>query len=238
MTRCSMVPTRLPNTTFEHRQSMNEEAYINRAIQELLHPSLEVTMQHLEVLQPEMKEGFPVVARVNSRLSENLALVYFAIQDERFFLVVNVEKGDDLTIHSIWVESGHRVYLTATSEDYDLARLSAFLNLPGLDGWSKGEPRRNGRSRHSFSRVCFEPNTNEAYDLEEKLIELLTALEKDAEGVVQLSKEAIAYISVVRHQYVSGNAGIHLEQETISRLSKLNLSLDIDTYIVGAPLKD
>lgn len=129
-----MVPARLPNTPLDHNLSMNEEAYINKAIQELLHPTLEVTKQHLEVLQPEMKEGLPVVTRVNSELSENLALVYFAIQDERFFLVVNVEKSTGLAVHSIWVESGRRVYLTATSEDLDLAQLSAFLNLPSLHG--------------------------------------------------------------------------------------------------------
>ena len=102
-----------------------------------------------------------------------------------------------------------------------------------LTGWSKGDLRRNGKSVYDFSRVSFEPIKSEAYSLDEKLDLLLDELEKDMKGVLSLSKNANAIISVCRHQYISGNSGISLDVKTINRMNRLNLGIDIDTYIIG-----
>jgi hypothetical protein len=214
-----------------------ELPYIEAARQELLNPTLELTKQHLAVLDIQTENGLPEVARVNLNHSNNIVAVYFKVKNERFFVVVNLDKQPKIEPLFTWVESGHRVYLMATSDNLNFQKLSSYLTLQPLIGWSKGDMRANGKSEHTFSRVAFEPDKNEAYDLEEKLMGLLTILEQNTEGVKKLTENADAYISVCRHQYISGNAGIHLDIATIIRLQKLNLGIDIDTYIVGTELK-
>lgn len=44
-------------------------------------------------------------------------------------------------------------------------------------------------------------------------------------------------ISIHHQQYIDGNNGINFDIETINRLSKLNLGVDIDQYIFGNELK-
>ena len=93
------------------------------------------------------------------------------------------------------------------------------ITLQPLTGWSKGDFRPNKKSKYDFSRISFEPNKNEAYGLEEKLHELLEELDKNRKEVINLSKQTNAFISVCKNQYISANAGIHLNLKTIKRLS-------------------
>ena len=217
---------------------MQVQPYIDKAATELLQPTLETTKQHLEVLDLQMENGQPVIARVNLHHTEDLAAVYFKVRNENFYLVVNLIKDLKIEPTLTWVESGHRVYLTATSEHNSYLELSEYLPFEPLNGWSKGEQKSYGKSVYAFSRVSFEPNQNMAFDLEEKLNELLTELEKDVKAVLKLAENANTCIAVVRYQYISGNTGIHLDRETIDRLHRLKLPIDIDTYISGNALKD
>jgi len=212
-----------------------EKRYTDIAIKELLNPTIETTKQYVGVNEVHTENGKPGIARVH--YSEDFVSVYFKVKGQRFFLVINVTNDERPAPAHTWVESGHRVYLTATSKLLNFQALRELTNLSPLKGWSKGEQRPNGKSKYSFSQISFEPNGNEAFDLDEKLSELLTELEKDRKGVLNLVENADAYISVCRYQYVSGNAGIHFDIETINRLQKLKLSIDIDTYIVGEKLK-
>ncbi len=213
----------------------NEKRYIEAAIKELFDPILELTKQHLEVLEVQTENENPLIARV--RFSDDFVSVYFNVKDEGFFLVVNVNKNENPEPIWTWIESGHRVYLTATSESLSFHELQEFIDLNPLTGWSKGEQKPNGKSEYDFSRISFEPNENEAYDLHEKLSELLTEIEMDRTSVLKLVSNSDAYISICRQQYVSGNAGIHFNLETVDRLQQLRLAVDIDTYIGGKELK-
>lgn len=215
---------------------ITQQRYIERAIEELLHPEWTTTKQHLEVMELQITNGLPEVARVN--IADDVVNVYFKVKEERFFFVVNVTPGQNLEIDGTWVESGHRVYLTAVSEQLNFHELSKYLKLQPLTGWSKGDLKQGRALPYKFSRVSFEPNTNEAYDLRKKLTELLTELEKDEKGILDLVANSDAYISVCKHQYVNGNAGIHFDIDTINRLQKLKLPIDIDTYIRGKEFKD
>lgn len=209
------------------------EKYISIAIQELLEPTFEVTKQYLQVMKVEFEKESPRVARVDlDHVRESIA-VYFYIKDERFYIVVNLSKGSLPEVEWVWIESGHRVYLTATSDELMYEELSSCLPFEPLTGWSKGDMRKSGKVANKFTRVSYEPNLNEAYGLEEKLLELLRNLEKSTEAVRKLVEMSSAYISICRHQYISANAGIHLNLDILHRLSALNLELDIDTYIVG-----
>jgi len=215
-----------------------EQKYIEVANQELLTPKLEVTKQYLAVMEVETSNGIPKIARTNYKASKNIITLYFSIKNEKFFIAVSIKTKPVIEVSWVWVESGHRVYLTATSKELTYKELANLITLQPLTGWSKGDFRPNKKSKYDFSRVSFEPNKNEAYELEEKLHELLEELDKNRKEVISLSKQANAVISVCKNQYISANAGIQLDLKTINRLQKLNLSLDIDIYIYGTELED
>jgi hypothetical protein len=213
------------------------QPYIDKAIEEILDPAFAVTKQYLEVNDVQFENGKPKVERVDLDYAENLAAVYFPFKDERYFLQINLEKTPEIKVNFVHTESGNRTYLTATSKSLTFEELSKNLPFQPLTGWSKGDFRKNGKSQYNFSRVFFEPFASEAYEMEKQLDLLLTELERNAESIKQLTEKATTYISVCKHQYVSGNSGVHFDIELINRLSRLNLSVDIDIYIVGNPLK-
>lgn len=116
---------------------------------------------------------------------------------------------------------------------FSLEKLADFLNLQAITGWSSGDWRKGKKSKYDFSRLNYEPIINEAYSLDEKLALLLNDLEKDRAGVLNLTKNTNAIISVCRYQYIDANAGISFDIAMIKRLELLNLGIDIDTYIIG-----
>lgn len=214
---------------------MNDDGiYVHLAAQELINPTFEVTKQYLNVMEVEIENEFPKVARVNyNHEGTSSVAVYFHIKDERFFIVVNLSVDQEPKVEWVWVESGHRVYLTAYSMELNYEELSSYLPLSPLKGWSKGDVRTGSAALRKFSNVSYEPNVNEAFGLEEKLLELLKKLESYSESIIKLGENSKAYISICKHQAMCGNKGIHLNMEILKRLSFLNLELDIDTYIVG-----
>lgn len=212
---------------------IDSKKYLSIAVQELRQPTFEVTKQYLQVMDVELENEVPRVARVDLNHANESIAVYFFVKNERFFIVVNLSKEDTPKVEWVWIESGHRVYLTATSETLGYEELSSYLPYDSLTGWSKGDLHNNSKRPYKFTRVSYELNVNEAYGLEEKLLELLIDIEKSSSQIHKLVKNSEASISVCRHQYISANAGIHLDIDILHRLSSLNLELDVDTYITG-----
>lgn len=72
---------------------MNEQVIREAAIAEILHPTLPMTQQFLEVNMVVVKEHVPIVEDVIYKEEEQIAAVYFPIEGERYYLVVylNVE---------------------------------------------------------------------------------------------------------------------------------------------------
>ncbi len=84
---------------------------------------------------------------------------------------------------------------------------------------------------YTVSRIRFEPIKSNAYGFEEKLKLILNAIQPHQENIIQLSKKASTIIQICRHQYLHSNAGMGIGADVIERLSKLNIGIDIDTYI-------
>jgi hypothetical protein len=213
-----------------------KDILIKLAIAEIENPTFETTRQYLEVHSVEMENGKPKVERVDLESFDDVQTVYFAIQDEPFFLTINFKKAN-YEILGVGTENGNQVYLTSTSKNLTFKQLSEITKLDGVFGWSINEERKVGKGNYKFSRLSFEPIKSRAYDLETKLNLLLTELEKDVEGIINLTKKAETIISIHHQQYVSGNLGININIETINRLQNLNLGIDIDQYIHGNFLK-
>jgi hypothetical protein len=214
----------------------NEDKYISVARKELLNPTFAVTKQYLAVMELELENGNPKIERIS--IEAQTVSLYFGIKDERFYIVVNISVNNPTKPDWVWIESAHRVYLTATSEDKTYHELASYLSLTPLTGWSRGDVNKINRRPYKFSRVSFEPITNEAYGLEEKLEDLLSELMKDTDGIRLLSENSDAYVSICKYQYISGNAGIHFNMDVIKKLADLGLEVDIDTYITGNAIED
>jgi hypothetical protein len=114
-----------------------------------------------------------------------------------------------------------------------LDEMAKISKLKIFDGISKGEKNKSGKRTYSYSRVEYKFIKETSYELEESLNMLLDELENDKKGIKKLVKETDALIEIIKYQYVSANAGITIDRETIKRLEKLNLEIDIDMYISG-----
>ena len=209
---------------------------IRKSISEIENPTFGMTEQYIEVLNVEIENGKPKVERVDLESFEDVNIVYFPIQDEPFFLTIHFAKETNKLLGA-GTENGNQVYLTATSKNLTFEQLSELTKLSGLTGWSVNDDRKIGKGKYNFSRLSLEPIKSRAYELETKLKLLLTELEKDVEGIKKLTENADVIISVNHQQYIDGNKGIHFDINTISRMKKLNLGIDIDQYVYGNELK-
>lgn len=209
------------------------QKHIDIAVEEICKPTLETTKQYLTACEIEYFSGKPKIARVNSTYYKNIVAVYFPVKNHQYFIEVHVSKEADIKVQSVWTESGHRIYYTATSPKLSYYDLAKNIKLTPLEGWSKGESKKTGKSTHTFSRLSYEPIKNQAYSLEEKLNLLLDDIELDRDEILNLTLIADTSIVVCRYQYISGNMGIDISAKTFKRISNLNLGLSIDTYLTG-----
>ncbi len=206
------------------------EYYISKALKHLKNSKDENTIQILTDLSLEFSNDKPNVSRI--KFDENIISVYFKVLNKKVFVVENLINTEFTEHQSTWIESGHKVYFTATSQSKTYNELLSYTILDGFTGWSIGSRPNFINKTFDCTRVSLEINSNLAYDLNEKLCELLSFLEKDSFGILNLTKNSKAIISIVKYQSVYGNAGIHFDIETINRLQKLNLSIDIDSSII------
>jgi hypothetical protein len=209
---------------------------ISKAITEIENPTFSTTKQYLEVHKIEVENGKPKVERVDLENFDDVNIIYFSIQDEPFFLTVHFGKENN-EILGVGTENGNQIYLRATSENLTFKQLSELTKLKGLFGWSLNDKRKQGKGKYNFSRLSFEPFKSRAYDFDIKLKLFLTELEKDIDGIENLKNQTDIGISVHHQMYINGNKGIGFDIETIDRLSKLGLEIDIDQYVFGNEIR-
>jgi hypothetical protein len=212
---------------------MNIDKFYAIAADELNNPTWGCSKQFLEVNTIEKAGEKYIYDRF--RVCDNEISFYFKVLDEEYYFSISIDmnKSDIVSVAAI---NGNKCYLTATSDELSLSELAKITKLKYTAGWSKGDVRKNG-SIYDFSRINFEFYDKTSYESEEILPLVLDELEKDREGVIELSQKAYAYIAVCKYQYVSANAGISVDEAIIKRLNNLNLGIDIDMYIVGPEFK-
>jgi len=210
---------------------------IKTAIDEIVNPKLEVTIQYLEVNEIEYKNGLPIVERVDFDYLEDLAAVYFKLKNQRYYLQINIEKRPTIKVNFVHIENGNKMQLISISESLSFNEMTKIFPKKQLSGWSKGDKRVNGKSQYDFSQIKYNIFNSEAYNLKKQFDVFLSDLELNADYIKELTDNTKTYISVRIFQYVSGNAGINLDVKLINRLSNLNLSVDFDINIVGNKIK-
>jgi hypothetical protein len=214
---------------------MNESEIIRIAINEIESKNWGTTRQFLEIHDIIRKDDKPITDRIDLDGNDSAAIVYFPVQDEKFYLAICLETKPDIVITGIYVEPYVSVSLVAHSINTCFDQLQKMTTLIPTGGWKKGEAKTTGGNilnRYNFIR--FEPNPGpDAF--EDKISGLLDLLETDLTGVSVLVEKAGAYIQVAM-EYHHGNTmlgGPRIGKQTVSRLAALELGIDFDLYTAG-----
>ena len=214
---------------------MAETLIIEKAIEEVETKTLGVTLQFLEIHKLVYVDNKPKIARVDTDKVDE-AIVYFNVEDEKFFLAVYVDLKPKVSVRWTNTEPYHSVYFRASSETLSLGELTDLTVLTITKGRNKGDKKNPNNEKIVWkeSSIFIEPNP-EADEFEDKLSKQLDYLEKDNEGIGQLVSKANGHIQVYS-SFHNGNTmigGHHLEKEHIKRLGKLNLEIDFDISADG-----
>jgi hypothetical protein len=214
---------------------MSKEKYILLASQEIWQPTFAITKQILSVMQIAMVDGKPIVERLENNDNDDTVTIYFKVANEQFFVAVRIEKETE-KINFVWVQSACKVYFTASSETHTLQQLKAEFYGNQVAGYSMGDAINNTKNIHRVSRLNYNLQTSMAFDTEELLQDLVDELDNNKTLFMPFRKSHGCAIIICKYQYVSANAGLHLNTSLIKKIANLDLLLDIDTYIVGKPL--
>lgn len=218
---------------------MDNAKLIAAAIAEIEQPTFGVTEQFLEIHSVSYSDGNPKVVGVIVFDDEKKAIVYFAVEKEKFYLAIYLDTTPALQVSWVGTEDYYRVCFQAYSEALTLQELSALTALKPTGGHTKGDQRKFGGGRYPGSSLEFylnpAPNT-----FESKLEELLMFLEQDALGIRVLADCTESCIAVIAI-FHNGNTmlgGVHLDRDVIKRLAALNLEIDFDLYAEGNLFKN
>lgn len=212
---------------------MDKASIIAAATAEVERPVFGVTEQFLEVHAVAREAGQPKVAGIALANDKESAIVYLAIESERFYLAVKVSIAT-LNVLVAWTEDWHQTSFHATFETLDAQQLAALASLTPTHLLNQGGNRENAKRQWPYHSIEFEPNP-EPGPLEEKLEKLLTFLKQDATGTRSLVDQAGGYIRVIS-EFHNGNrslGGIRLDQDSVRRMAALNLEVDFDLYAEG-----
>ena len=216
---------------------MTNEQIFQIVNSELKAKTLGTTEQYLQIHDVVYENNKPIIKRIDREGANNLIVAYLPIIGEEFYFAVYIDPERQI-ITGFDVEADYRVYFKATSETMNSQELSSLTTLEPTKSWSKGEFRNIGNSKHSFSAIMFLPNP-EPDEFEDKLDKLLTYLEQDSDGIKVLVEKAFGYIQVAA-VFHNGNGmigGPTINQQSMKRLSNLNLSVNFDLYVEGNLIK-
>lgn len=218
---------------------LTDEEIIKRATEELRAPSLAITEEYLAIHDVVRIDGKPKVERLDRDSKTTNAIIYFAVNDEKFHFAIQLSTRPAIEIIGVHMEPDHQVYFRATSETLNVGQLSVLTTLRPTTGWNKGEPRKPGGLLHKFSMIEFHPDP-EPDAFEDKLRKLLDFLETDPAGVKELVEQATGHIQVVSHFHNANGmiGGPRLHEATVKRMGDLNLDIDFDLYVGGKPFRD
>ena len=218
------------DTDAERGFALNEQALREAAIAELLHPTLPVTRQFLEVNKVVLKEHVPIVEDVILREEEKTAEVYFPIEGESYYFVVYLDVEPRVALRWTGMSAGNRVYFSATSAERQVDELVAMAGVEPTRTWEKGKHI----PRHSGFEV--RPSLKETGNVEDKLRTIISLLLPYTANVHALSAIADVGINIAYWGYKEEMWGIYFATDIIQGLAVLNLSVDVDLYAGGPDL--
>src|SRR5688500_15961875 len=98
---------------------MTDTLIIEKAIEEVETKTLGVTEQFLEIHNLVYIDNKPKIARVDTD-KEDEAIVYFNVENEKFFLAVYVDLKPNVSVRWVNTEPYHSIYFRASSDKLSL----------------------------------------------------------------------------------------------------------------------
>lgn len=182
-------------------------------------------------------DGQLQIDRIDKECRADLIIAYLPVKDEYFSFAVYID-SENKEIFNIGTESRNLVSLIVTSETLTSKELKSFTKLRPTESWDKSDLKSNKKSVYTFSGIEFLLNP-EPDEFEDKLKKLLSYLDNDKAGIIELTKNANAYVKVFMDFHYGnqllGAATVALE--SIAKLNELNLSISFDVSAWGNPFK-
>ena len=202
---------------------------------ELLNPTFEMTLQYLKLLEVKYKDNKPKIAKIDFNEKQNQATAYIEVKNESFYLEFIFNTTDTIQLTSVDTLPFVRISFMPTSERFTTDELLKITSVKPSKTISKGDSFSNGKFKYNYNGLEFE-TFSEPGRLERKLKYLLDILETDLEGIKQLSKQTSTtdiFITIVYHIGNGNFTGLYLDNEALSRVSRLGLELKFDIYVTG-----
>lgn len=215
---------------------MRHEEIREAAIAEVIDPTFEQTKQLLSSNKVVFEDGIPVIENIVINEKEKIAYVYFVIEDEPFYLQVNIDIATIVTPSFMFMSPGSRVYFTAVSDEPNLDEMLSSIDFEPTLKWEKGQ-KRNVSGAYNHSRIVYEPIKMMSVEVEDKFKALIDFLWLRKEEIQSLSKISDGIIQVAYYGYKEQMWGIHLGKELLQKISELALPIDIDLYASGNDLE-
>ena len=211
---------------------ITDEQVLDIVSKEIKTKTLGVTEQLLEIHSPIYIDGEIKIDRIDREMGGDYLVAYLPVLNERFYFGVSINISTK-EVHGFYTEAGINVYFMASSEEFSKLNLKEMTNLIPTESWNKGDiSPYNLKYNYKNSAILFKPNP-EPDDLEDKLRKLLDFLEQDKNSILELVDKANGYIQIAMYIHNGNNCigGISIGQDSIRRMSELNLSIDFDLYI-------
>lgn len=217
--------------------SMTDARIIQMAIEEVENKGLIVIQLFLEVHKLVYEDNLPKVLRVDRDKEKGTVIVYFAVKDEGFSLALYFATEPDLMVQKAEIVPGHFVYFQATSENLSLETLCTLTTLKPAFCWRKGELPH--KSDYNGFQVVLDERPDDFEDLLDKLLSLL---EQDREGILQLAATANGCINVSSIYYNANNkyilGALQISKSQVKRLAALDLTIDFSISVDGIPFNE
>ena len=181
----------------------------------------------------------PKIERVAIEENDNSAIVYFSIEDEKFYLAVFLDTEPHVKVRFISAEGFYYVALMALSETLDYSKLCSLTVLNPVSGFNKGDERPFGKLLYKYSWLKFRPNP-EPDNFENKIKNLLDYLEQDRQGLERLVENADVHIyaSLTYHNGNTDLGEFFLDNDIIHRLSEMKLRIAFHVSAKGIFFKE
>jgi hypothetical protein len=215
--------------------------FLDLSIKEFKEKNWDVTQQYMEVIDIVTDNNSPTIKRIEQEKNDCYA-VYFPVKNEPFYYTHWFTLNPEPTLTGIYISAANTAYLHVSSSKIALEDILKIITFHPTKSWQRGNLRGGGISSlvtHKSSGVLFEPDINEAGNIENKLLKLLTVLRNYDKEIKQLKDAGCdVHIQAYLNSYI-GNSSLSpltLTIDIINLLSALELEIDFDLYTSGKSL--
>ncbi len=212
----------------------SEADIIAIASDEIIQKNFGVTQQYLDVHEIEFENGVPRILCIDYEQFPDNAVVYFQVKDYSFYFAVRVNIKIEPKVTFTWNEPRHKIRFIASSNQLSADELQAIISLSGNETITI-----NTHAQTEESTKLVIESTPWPGNFKQQLKRFLDYLLGDASGINRLVGRANGCLEVESDFYIGNGhlGGYLLDNETIAKLTELNVSISFIEKNSGIPIK-